>query len=343
MKLAIAITQLNELELLRANILYHKYLGVEEFLIFSDGSDDETLASVIDIPGVTVLSSVTPEDLPVKLLLHSAMTAAIAQHASHVCARQMVNVMFALEWARARGCDWLLSMDADEFICPNLVHVTDGALTQLFEHEPPEVETLLFRPLEILPAGKLSGSVFLRDHIFLNEFLLDGDSFRSVRRIRREFPDPILGGTHFHLGYLGHVQARSAVRTSLDVMPNSVHYFKASSGAQLVQREIGWSLHFYCYSFTDFIKKFRNFKSLPDRFISGAPYEWVMQGLFREMVNSDRFDLDYLSDYYEKYLIPSDENISAWNKEIPGAVITVCAVREVFEQIKLHPNRDSIA
>ena len=342
MKLAMVITQLNEHELLRANILYHKYLGVEEFAIFSDGPDDRTLATIMDIPGVTAFPSVTPEELPFKLRSHKAMEAVIAQHVSHVCARQMINVMFALEWARARGCDWLLSMDADEFICLNLTHATANGLTTLFEQQPPEIETILFRPLEILPAGKLSESVFQRDLVFLNEFLPDGAIFRPVRRIQRDFPDPIRGGTHSYLGYLGHVEARSAIRTSLDVLPNSVHYFKDLSGAKLVQREMGWSLHFYCYSFTDFIKKFRNFKSLPDRFVSGAPVEWAMQGLFREMVNNGSFSLDYLNDYYEKYLVPTADQIAEWIKETPGAVVTVSAVKEVFENIELHAKKDLI-
>jgi hypothetical protein len=248
--------------------------------------------------------------------------------------------MFALEWAHTRGCDWLLSMDTDEFICPNLTHATANGLMTLFEQQATEVETIIFRPLEILPAGKQSQSVFLRDLIFLNEFLPEGDSFRPVRRIQRYFPDPIRGGMYSYLGYLGHVQARSAIRTGLDVMPNSVHYFVASSGAKLVQREIGWTLHFYCYSFSDFIKKFQNFKSLPDRFVTGAPYPWVMQGLLREMVNSGKFSLDYLNDYYEKYLVPTEENIAAWIKEIPGSIVTVSAVRQVFEKIALHSEKE---
>jgi hypothetical protein len=333
MKLAMVITQLNEHELLRANILYHKYLGVEEFIIFSDGPDDRTLATIMDIPGVTTLPCVTPGDLRFKLQSHPLMTTIIEQHASHICARQMINVMFALEWARDRDCDWLLSMDADEFICPNLTHAKAGSLLELFANQPPEVEIMLFRPFEILPAGKLSQSIFLRDLIFLNEFLPEGNGFRYVRRIQRNFPDPIRGTRHAYLGYLGHNQARSAIRTNLDVLPNSVHYFTHLSGAKLVRREMGWSLHFYCHSFADFIKKFRNFKSMPDRFVTGAPYPWVMQGLLREMVNSGKFSLDYLNDYYEKYLVPTEENIAAWIKEIPESVITVSAVRQVFEKL----------
>ena len=335
MKLAIAITQLNEHELLRANILYHKYFGVEEFFIFSDDPEDKTSATVMDIPGVTAWTSVKPDNLSFKLRSHSAMAAIIKQYEKHHAARQMLNVMFAFERARDRDCDWLLSMDADEFICPNLAHAKAGALTELFEHQRPEVETILFRPLEILPAGRLSESIFQRDHIFLNEFIPEGNGFRPVRRIKRDFPDPIRGGKYSYLGYIGHMQARSAIRTNWDVMPNSVHYFKASSGAKLVQHEVGWSLHFYCYSFADFIKKFRNFRSIPDKHMTGSPYKWIMQGLFREMVNSGSFSLDYLRDYYEKYLVPTAEDITVWNKEIPGSVITVNAARQVFEKIDL--------
>jgi hypothetical protein len=339
MKLAMVLTQLNEHELLRANILYHKYLGVEEFFVFSDDPEDKTSATIMDIPGVTALISVKPDNLSLEQRSHSMMAAIITNREKFNTARQMLNVMFALERARDRDCDWLLSMDTDEFICPNLVHATAGALTELFEHQPPEADTLLFRPLEILPSGRLSESIFQRDHIFLNEFIPEGNSFRPVRRIKRSFPDPIRGGQYSYLGYIGHMQARSAIRTTRDVMPNSVHYFKASSGAKLVQREMGWSLHFNCYSFADFIKKYRNFRTYPDRWLTGSPYPWYMQGLFREMVNCGNFSLDYLRDYYEKYLVPTAEDITDWNKEVPGSIITVKAARQVFEKSTYISNR----
>jgi len=340
-KIAVVITQLNEHELLRANILYHKYLGVEEFIIFPDNPDDGTSASIIDIPGVTLLPCFSPSELPKELRLHSGMKIIIEQHQHHICARQMVNAMLALEIARASGCDWLLSMDADEFICTNLIEGKAGELQELFEQQPDEIETLLFRPLEILPMDCQTKSIFQENHIFLNEFIHEGESFRSVRRIRRDFPDPIRGGVHSYFGYLGHNQARSAVRTSLAVLPNSVHYFKALSGEKLVSREIGWSLHLFCYSFNDFIKKFSNFRTEPDRYIVGGLVPWYMKRLFCEMVNGGAFTLSNLNDYYKNNLIVTDDKIEKWKIEVPGSIVSVDSLKKALRSVNFTPDKNN--
>ena len=54
MKIGIATTVKNEEALLRYNLLYHHYLGVDKFFIFSDGSTDKTIESVEDLPFVHI-------------------------------------------------------------------------------------------------------------------------------------------------------------------------------------------------------------------------------------------------------------------------------------------------
>jgi|GEM_PF-1661787 len=331
-KIAIVITELNEHELLRNNILYHRYLGVKEFIIFADDPKDGSLESIKDIPGITTLPSIHPDNLPPELRVHPKMAKIIKQYSSHHCARQMINSMYAYIWASNIGCDWLLSMDTDEFICPNLNDIKPNAIADLFNCQPQKVETLLFRPLEIIPSSCASRTVFNRDLLFLNEFIPVKKGFKSLRRIQRYFSDPILGKKHAHKGYLGHVDARSAIRLKLDIVPCSTHYFIAASGAKLVQREIGWSLHFYCYSFEDFLKKFKNFRTLPDQWVSGAAIEWPY-GMFRDMVNGGNMNIDDLRRYYETYMVPNAKNIDEWTAAFPGAVVSVSTVRKVFERI----------
>ncbi len=58
--LSMVITVKNERALLRDNLLYHHFVGVDHFYVYSDGGTDGTIESVCDLPYVMTADSVPP-------------------------------------------------------------------------------------------------------------------------------------------------------------------------------------------------------------------------------------------------------------------------------------------
>jgi hypothetical protein len=57
---ALVMTVRDEVEFLRPNLLYHRFLGVGTAYVYDDGSTDGTAESVADLPFVRVAPSVDP-------------------------------------------------------------------------------------------------------------------------------------------------------------------------------------------------------------------------------------------------------------------------------------------
>ena len=109
------MTVKNENELLRNNILYHNFIGVSSFYIFNDNPDHKLEEVFKDLDYVKIFPVVAKKDfenIPECRLF-------INKYYEHLAARQSLNVMKALELAYNDGSSWLISIDADELICPD--------------------------------------------------------------------------------------------------------------------------------------------------------------------------------------------------------------------------------
>jgi len=203
MKIAMVMTVKNEAELLRLNILYHRYAGVERFFVFQDDPTDDSLYSISDLEGVTTFPSVSGDEITAKLRLHPEMAHISSSLSVHHCARQMANSFGALEAARRDGFDWVLSLDPDELVCTNLEGMAPGALHEFSATVPDECATVRFLPLEVAqegtPTGTMSSSMDRKDWLPSLLFLLavrllkpslhpaspgDRDFLRDDRRIK---------------------------------------------------------------------------------------------------------------------------------------------------------------
>ncbi|MDP6057185.1 MAG: glycosyltransferase family 2 protein, partial [Dehalococcoidia bacterium] len=61
MKFALVITAKNERDALPYNLIYHRYLGATSLFVYDDGSEDDTLDKIKDLPGACVQPSVPYE------------------------------------------------------------------------------------------------------------------------------------------------------------------------------------------------------------------------------------------------------------------------------------------
>ena len=127
---ALAITVKNERDLIRANVLYHRYLGVQLFYVFLDNTTDDTRDTVSDLDCVAVSHSMTGDRFLESRERRQAcadsvrLRETIDKSAEHHDARQVLNTYVAWEQARDAGVEWLVSLDADELVWPDSSSLT---------------------------------------------------------------------------------------------------------------------------------------------------------------------------------------------------------------------------
>ena len=109
---AVIPTVLDELAFLRRNLLYHRFLGVDRFYIYDDGSNDDTMRSVADLPYVEIRPSVSVSEVEINPYLARAAES----YSTHFVARQMLNMAHAMSLAKRAGASWMIGFDADELV-----------------------------------------------------------------------------------------------------------------------------------------------------------------------------------------------------------------------------------
>lgn len=327
MSLTIAgvITVKNERNILRENLLYHHLLGVDQFYVFLDGTTDGTENTVQDLPFVRIEKSISPN----YYLEHSHISELIKHHEQHHTARQCLNAYHAIHLAREAEIVWLISFDPDELLCPHINQTYPGHLKTLFSSIAEETEMVRFRVAEVVSRKLFYENVFREETLFK----LPG------ARINQKIFDPINDRVINIPGFLGQSMGKSAVRTSLESKPNTVHKFVKIDGDNLQTEWREWLLHYNCFDFIDFIKKYKNFQHHPDTFISGRNIDYPRK-LFRDMVNDPSISEQELSDYYKRWLIFSPDEVKRLSASnflgifpIKSKIMTVTAVQQLFTQL----------
>jgi hypothetical protein len=326
MSVALVMTVRDEQELVRANLLYHRYLGVELAFVYDDGSTDRTVESIADLPFVRVQPTVSPSDVAEDE--HAGLTAEALQR--HVTARQNLNAIHAMELARAADAQWLLSIDADELACLDLSRSEPDQLARALAGVPPTTEAVVLRPLEIVQR-RLS-----YDDVLADETLFK----RSDVKLERSTYDPFEKRLRVVPGVYGHFAGKSAVRLGAAARPSTVHRFVRPDGKRLRTADLGYLLHYYCHSFEAFVRKFRAFRDHPDRHLRGQEVP-LQKRLWRDVVNRAGLDEDELRDYYARWVMFGEQDIARLMHRralgllpLPPALVEVTAVRRALEAMR---------
>jgi hypothetical protein len=325
MTVALVMTVRDEEELVRANLLYHRYLGVELAFVYDDGSTDGTVQSIADLPFVRLQPTVSPSD--VARDDDAGLSAEALQR--HVTARQNLNAIHAMGRARTAGAEWLLSIDADELACLDLARSEPDQLARALAGVPPTTEAVVLRPLEIVQRRLTYDDVLTDETLFK----------RSDVRLERETYDPFAGRRRTVPAVYGHSAGKSAVRLSVEARPSTVHRFVRRDGSRLKTDDLGYLLHYYCHSFDAFLRKFRAFRDHPDQHLRGQEVP-LQKRLWRDVVNRAGLDQDELRDYYRRWVMFDPDEIARLRNRrafgvlpLSSALVEVTAVRSALAQI----------
>ena len=331
-RIALAVTVRDESRLLRANLEYHHHLGVDRAFVYLDEEEDRTSRSVVDLPFVEISQCVPPArfaDVP-------GLEAFVDGWQTHLSARQSLNVIDAMSRASEQGCEWLLSIDADELVCLDRQRAEAGALSARLAGVAPEVVTALFPNLEVVQGLAASDLIF-------------GEALHFKRRgasMRREVRDPRDGKRVSRPSFFGHLVGKSAVRLGHPARPQSSHHFVTPSGEPLEEAVVGELLHYYAYDSADWVKRCRSYRGHSDRHVSGQPVV-PHKLLWIELVNEAGLDSEQLERYYEETIAFDDDalrRLSRWHWTRPfqkPPLVEVPAVIRFFSRQERAPRARS--
>lgn len=205
---ALAVTARNEARLLAGHLEYHRMLGVEQAYVYLDEAGGATLRSIQHLGWVTTGRCVLPD----RFRGSPGLERFVASWESHLAARQALNVMDAMARAEAAGCEWLLSIDADELVCLDRRRTVPDGLARALASLPPEVSAVRLPNLEVVQVQRVPGLVFRDSRLFK----LRGGPERAIR-------DPRSDRVVCHAWFLGHGAGKSIVRLGTGAIPATVH------------------------------------------------------------------------------------------------------------------------
>ena len=300
-RIALAVTVRDESQLLRANLEYHHHLGVDRAYVYLDEGDDRTSRTVVDLPFVEISECVSPSRFGDR----ADLRVFVESWSTHLSARQSLNVVDAMARAADAGCEWLISIDADELVCLDRQRAEAGALSARLAGVAPEVVTALFPSLEVAQGLRASDLIFGEGLHFK----------RGGASMRCEVRDPRDGKRVSRPSFFGHLVGKSAVRLGHPARPLSSHRFVTPAGEPLEHAVVGELLHYYAYDFADSMKRCRSYHGHADRHVTGeavVPHKllWI------ELVNEAGLDSEQLERYYNETIAFDDDarqRLSRWH------------------------------
>ena len=325
MSTALVMTVRDEREMLRPNLLYHHFLGVDRCYVYDDGSTDGTAESVADLSFVAVRPSVGPADFA-----DTSGARWSEQYASHVGARQRVNIEHAVATASSEGFQWLLAFDADEFVVVDRHSQARGSLGTKLNQLPADVEGAVFKPLEVLQRRLKYDDVLVEETLFK----------RTDSRATHVTFDPFSDAKRKVSVAYGHAAGKMAVRLSSRPRPKSTHRFVHSDGSALRTRPLGDLLHFYSHDADAFIHKFRLIHDHPDKHVQGSDVAFQKR-LWRDVVNKSGMDDGQLREYFRKWVMFTGDDVRELRRSgrLPflastPVVVEVTALRDALNEMR---------
>ncbi|MEP7083422.1 MAG: glycosyltransferase family 2 protein, partial [Betaproteobacteria bacterium] len=250
---------------------YHLALGFAHIHLFFDDADD---------PGIVVARGIRDDRIIVTVRgpeLENAWRQCVqfgyfaAHLGTEVMSRQCLNVEVAVQWALARGDEWLLHIDADElFYCPG-----QDAPTHFSGLDAQHIERAVYPNLEALS-----------ERFDLDDALREVTLFKTNRNTlpqgRFTPAQAALAARHPQFPptfFLFYSNGKSAARVRPGLVPDGVHRFSAGTYLQSGQstppsppeaqgeQVIGDCriLHFACCGYSSFVDKYRILCRFDDR------------------------------------------------------------------------------
>lgn len=329
MKTALVLTVKNEERLLRHNLLYHRAIGLDKVFVYFDNTTDKGSESIADLDFVT-----TAQSVPIEKYDHlDYLNKFTAQAKEHHTARQCLNTFDATQQCKKQGIEWLISIDADELVVPDLKRYFK--INNFLNEMPDSIEVVNFQVKEVVQNQFHYNNVFAEASLFKTRAKFKSRWDRVYKRVF----NPLTKTNSLFNYWYGHTMGKAAIRVSADLIPHNVHKFIQTDGTKPSTLQTGFLLHYHSFDFQDFVKKFTNFKHHPDTFLSGNSVEDIKL-LWRDVVNHPESSQSQLEEYYKSNVMFSEKEIQQLLKKkhyylIPRrqtAIETINIIKEVFKK-----------
>ncbi|MBU2929551.1 glycosyltransferase family 2 protein [Winogradskyella psychrotolerans] len=332
MRVGVVMTVKNEARLLRQNILYHLGLGIDKVYVYLDNTTDHGDQTVSDLKAVEINNSVSPESYKNVPYLEKFWSNAAVHHT----ARQCLNTYDAIQKCKTERIDWLISLDADELFLTTKDQ--RQSLKEFFiaaSNEGADIVNL--KPMEVIARKTAYKNVMQEETLFKTQKNFNSKFDQIYQKIFDPYQNSYLTVSY----WLGHTMGKGAINIQSSVIPNNVHRYSAIDGSELNIHNNGYILHYHSYDFEDFIKKFQNFKTHPDTFLSGNKIE-DLKSLWIKLVNDKHYSRERLMEYFEKNLLFTPSKLKRlnqtrmWNllKRKESAVISIDLPKQILDQVQ---------
>ncbi len=238
-KVGMVLIVRDEARFLDAHLRYHRWLGVERVYCYEHRCMDRSGAIASAYPWVQ------------RILLegHCPRREAYISELHRHCMND------ALMRARRDHIDWLLIIDADEFVVP-ADRPRAGGLPAILRQLPDAIIEARLRTREVVACAE-----FGEDNWYQNPFFA----------IPERTPQPLAEGVTW-AGYLGHQQGQRLVRKDAPVQAYDSHRWTAAMPEipegmpryrPLPSVDIGWHAHYYLASPEHWLEKFTRHNDFP--------------------------------------------------------------------------------
>ena len=194
-----------------------------------------------------------------------------------------------------------------------------------------------FSVREVLQAKKYYQNVYSEETRFKTQ-----RSFkRYFQNIYKKIYNPLTGEYEKYIYWYGHHAGKMAIRLNRGLIPLNVHRFTDQKGKKPETRLKGLLLHYHSYDTSDFIKKYKNFESHPDTYLSGRKIE-NLKMLLIKVVNHCGLTDSQLEEYFENNLMYNEKEIKKlwynryfriFRRDKP-ALTEITAVQKTFNKIR---------
>ena len=260
-KIAITYTIKNEADLILQNINFHSKLGVDYFFVFLDNNTDNTEQLLRNTPRLSLRESIKPEELNDNFL-----SSKFSHQADNHDARRVFNTAWAAQEAKKIGCEWIISIDADELVLCNFNKLQKAEIEPRLNLVDNTVNQVVFRTYEQVPYFVDKSQGFSPENEFLTRTPID---------LERSLYDPF-SKQNLKLGrsFIGHDAGKTAFRLSAleDHYPLTHRWLKRSDDSPAELIKMNALLHFYFYDFQYFKRRFTNYQDRSNHSISDYQY-----------------------------------------------------------------------
>jgi hypothetical protein len=189
---------------------------------------------------------------------------------------------------------------------------------------------------EVLQAKKNYHNVFAEETRFKSRPRFK----RYFQNIFRKLYNPFTGKHEKYNYWYGHHMGKMAIRLNKGLIPFNVHRFTNHRGEKPNTVVKGMLLHYHSYDAKDFVKKYKNFDSHPNTYLSGRKVEKLKMFLI-SVVNQCGKDNKELKEYFEENIMFQKKEIQKMQKnrvylifrrEEP-VLIEITSVQNVFQNL----------